>query len=474
MTTGLLTTTLGRQLILADLAGGSDLALTHVAFGDAAGAYPFPSDAQTTLVRERYRVGIAGIRVAPGVLYIDAVMPADAPDAQGRLPYGWPISEAGLFDSASRLIAVARMSGVANPNPSTGQASITSFVFGLAVANPSAISVVIDPQAQLLIGRHVRAFWLTVDGVLNAPPADPVTGATYVIGDTPTGAWSGFAHRLAQWVGVWSLATVPVGHVVCDNSKAEGSPDRHMRRTASGWVPFEATQAAFGVSRLATTTEIAERSGNGLVAASSLPDKILQTAIFDVAGTSSWVAPAGVTRVRAQVWAGGGGGGGAAGVAGSVASAGGGGEYREGVFNVTPGTSYNVVVGAGGQFGISTPTNGGAGGTSSFGGFISALGGSGGLAANGGVQGTAGAGGSGGSGGDIVRSGVGGGNAYAIPAGYVLSQGGASFSSNFTSTITTGGIANGAPGQFPGGGASGGALGGSGGTGARGQVILSF
>lgn len=198
------------------------------------------------------------------------------------------------------------------------------------------------------------------------------------------------------------------------------------------------------------------------------------TVIYATPGTFSWVCPAGVFQVRAQVWAAGGGGGGATGAANSVASAGGGGEYREGVFPVVPGTYYTVIVGAGGTFGISTPTGGGTGGTSSFGGVISAIGGSGGIAANGAIQSTAGAGGTGGSGGSISRAGIGGGGAYAIPAGFVLGQGGQSYTGSFTTTLTTGGIANGPAGQFPGGGGSGGALGGSGGAGAPGQVILTF
>ena len=35
------------------------------------------------------------------------------------------------------------------------------------------------------------------------------------------GAWTGFANRLAQWIGVWALAIVPEGHIVDDLSKAE-------------------------------------------------------------------------------------------------------------------------------------------------------------------------------------------------------------------------------------------------------------
>ncbi|WP_069880904.1 hypothetical protein [Bosea sp. BIWAKO-01] len=200
------------------------------------------------------------------------------------------------------------------------------------------------------------------------------------------------------------------------------------------------------------------------------------TLVYSTPGTTAWVCPAGVFRVRAQVWAGGGGGGGAASAANSVASAAGGGEYREGDFPVTPGTSYNVVVGAGGASGLGVgPTNGGSGGTSSFGSLISALGGVGGTAANGAIQAGSGAGGVGGSGGTINRPGMGGGIAYSIGAGlFVLAQGGPSYTGNFTNTVTTGVAVQGPNGSFPGGGASGGALFANGGVGSGGQVILEF
>ncbi|MGF7055251.1 hypothetical protein GGC47_004462 [Bosea sp. OAE752] len=115
------------------------------------------------------------------------------------------------------------------------------------------------------------------------------------------------------------------------------------------------------------------------------------------------------------------------------------------------------------------------GGSSSFGGVITALGGSAGVAANGAIQANGGAAGTGGSGGIIARSGMAGGIAYPIGSGQlVLAQGGPAYTSNFTSTIATGTASNGATGMFPGGGASGGALSGSGGQGAGGQVILEF
>lgn len=256
MTTGLLTTTLGQAAIATDLAGGADLVLSHVGFGDSNGVPYAPNESQVTLVNEKYRATIASVAVVAGAIVVDAVIPADTPDGAARPSHGFNIAEAGLFSSAGTLIGVARMSNGYKPPPSSGQAAIATYRFKLPVANPSAISVVIDPQAQVQLGRNVRPFWMTVDGWQNAPPPAPAIGETYIIGSVPTGAWAGFAHRLAQWVGVWALASVPDGHIVRNRGSASSSQDLYLQRTSTGWGSAAATETGYGFTRLATAAEL--------------------------------------------------------------------------------------------------------------------------------------------------------------------------------------------------------------------------
>jgi hypothetical protein len=255
MTTGLLITTLGQAAIAADLAGGADLVLTHVAFGDASGAPYNPNEAQTALVNERYRSTIASVAVVDGAIVVDAVIPADTPDGSARPSHGFNVAECGLFSAGGTLIGVARMGNGYKPPPSTGQASIATFRIKLAVANPSAITVVIDPVAQVNVGRNVRPFFLVIDGILNAPPGAPATGATYVVGAAPTGAWAGQAHKLAQWVGVWALSAVPTGHLVIDKSLAVSHASRWLERDGGGWVSASGSETRFGPVQLATVAE---------------------------------------------------------------------------------------------------------------------------------------------------------------------------------------------------------------------------
>lgn len=81
--------------------------------------------------------------------------------------------------------------------------------------------------------------------------------------------------------------------------------------------------------------------------------------------SGSWTAPAGLTRMLVEGWgAGGGGGSGAAGGAGG--GGGGAGAYRRGVIEVSPGVTYEVILGAAGSAGRNQGASGGAGGESRF------------------------------------------------------------------------------------------------------------
>jgi hypothetical protein len=74
--------------------------------------------------------------------------------------------------------------------------------------------------------------------------------------------------------------------------------------------------------------------------------------------TGTWTAPAGVTRVLLEAWGAGGAGGPGALGAGGGGGGGGGAAYRRGVVAVVPGTTYELVVGEGGQ---PDPSGGGDG-----------------------------------------------------------------------------------------------------------------
>lgn len=66
---------------------------------------------------------------------------------------------------------------------------------------------------------------------LNTPPSAPNTGQCWLVGATPTGAWTGMAHKLALWTSAgWRFAALPQGSRV-----AVGSNGKQWNRNASGW-----------------------------------------------------------------------------------------------------------------------------------------------------------------------------------------------------------------------------------------------
>ena len=89
---------------------------------------------------------------------------------------------------------------------------------------------------------------------------------------------------------------------------------------------------------------------------------ISQQEYYTTAGTYTFTVPAGVTQLSAVVVGGGGGGAGSDGTESQGNTGGGGGGLAYGTFTVTPGENLTVTVGAAGQAGSNTGTDGTAGG----------------------------------------------------------------------------------------------------------------
>ena len=223
---------------------------------------------------------------------------------------------------------------------------------------------------------------------------------------------------------------------------------------------------------------------------------------FTSVGTTSWIAPAGVTNVTYLVVGGGGGGG--TGYDAGGGGGGAGGMVLTGSINVSPGSSYTITVGAGGNGGPDTRTNSnGFPGSNSVFATITALGGAsgqgsrtysptarytGGAAQNGSVS--AAVGGGGGGGGGSGGGGGGAGGAGGNSSGQTPGAAGAGVSSSISgSSLTYGSGAigghyninsnNGASGAANTGNGGGGGNGlsfnsAAGGNGGSGIVILSY
>ena len=70
---------------------------------------------------------------------------------------------------------------------------------------------------------------------LNTPPSAPATGACWIIGASPSGAWAGAANALAGWTGGgWRFVVPPVGMTVWSEADQV-----FARFTATGWAVGE-------------------------------------------------------------------------------------------------------------------------------------------------------------------------------------------------------------------------------------------
>jgi hypothetical protein len=116
-------------------------------------------------------------------------------------------------------------------------------------------------------------------------------------------------------------------------------------------------------------TQIYSRSGGSQVTSGSLGSS----------NSSSFTVPANVTKINVRIWAAGGGGGGKSDW--HEGGGGGGGGFAQGTLVVTPGTVFNITVGAGGSAGSNvnnSQTDGSQGGASIFGTVANIFGGGGG------------------------------------------------------------------------------------------------
>lgn len=324
-----------------------------------------------------------------------------------------------------------------------------------------------------LAGASRGRRWMAVLSMtLSSAPGAPTEGDAYLIPAGATGIWATNAGKIAEWTGsVWSYFQPSNGHGISlpDGRVYERIGGAYVEKIAldaqSGkWLYAEAAGTANALTASltpapasipaglkvtlkiqATNTaamtlnlnafgaaavvgedgapipansvypnQLATFGWNGSnwvllgFASSRIPPKNITT--YSNPGTYSWVVPAGVYKVFARVWGGGGGGGGIAGT-NNAGGGGGAGGYVEGWFDVVPGQTVPIIVGARGTAGAASNSGtAGTGGTSSFGSNCSATGGSG------GANGTSTGGSGGGSTGGALN--IGGGNGYG--GGYIF------------------------------------------------------
>lgn len=230
-----LMTNLGRAKEAAALANGTAIVITHIAIGDGA---TVPSGGETSLYNEVARKAISGhgtVVGAANTAYFDIFLAA----ADG--PY--TIREAGLYDSAGDLIAIARYDPpISKPVPSSGQTVEGTVRLQVAFSNIANVTIVVDSAFTVPLQRLSRLPWLPVLSMsVTTPPATPAVGDAYLLPVGTTGAWTGHSGKIAEFTTAgWAIIVPPDGHGV---SLPDG---RVFERIAGTYVEKLAVDAQSG------------------------------------------------------------------------------------------------------------------------------------------------------------------------------------------------------------------------------------
>jgi len=129
---------------------GSQVHYATLAVGDGNGQTPIPDRKQTKLVNQKRRAPV-------NTVFIDPANPAQIvveqviPETEG----GWWIREAGIFDTAGDLIAVANVPPTYKPLLSQGSGRTQVVRIVLLVTNASVVNLKIDPAVVMATRAYV-------------------------------------------------------------------------------------------------------------------------------------------------------------------------------------------------------------------------------------------------------------------------------------------------------------------------------
>lgn len=143
-------TNIGVARLAAAAAAGIPLVLNHLAVGDGNGNPITPLATMTALVNERVRVVVNNVEVSPDeptIVRVEGLIPASIG--------GFTIREAGIFNYAGELIAVASYPPIYKPQLSDG-VTVDEYIRILIQYNPvTAIALTIDPNVIMATRDYV-------------------------------------------------------------------------------------------------------------------------------------------------------------------------------------------------------------------------------------------------------------------------------------------------------------------------------
>lgn len=396
-----LLTKIGQARIANAVALNQMVNLTYMAVGDGNGNPTTPNENQTALVREKYRATINQLTVDPenpNYLVAEMIVPTTVG--------GWSIYEVGVFDDQNQLIAVANFPATYKPELVEGSGRDLIVRIIIQVSNTSVVTLKIDPAITL-----ASQAWVAANFVKKTTVAGGTTGQVLVKKSNANEDFQWVDQTSAVDVNVFSreeTQTVATGQTIINLAQLttdgaaiyiEGIRLRDDQFTVNS--PTRLTLAtSYPEGTKVTIVQNEETSRNAFTLKannlSDLTDKaaaLVNLGLEDVdsgrlvgppqifTSSGTYTPHPKAKRIIVEVQGGGGGGAGTNSPSTMSAASGGGasGAYAKGVFD-NP-TTQTVTIGSGGTGGVDNPAgNGNAGGQSSFGSLITAVGGNGGQA----------------------------------------------------------------------------------------------
>ena len=138
-----------------------------------------------------------------------------------------------------------------------------------------------------------------LDHTLSTPPASPATGDVYVVGASPTGAWTGFANALAAYYAGWKFKTPEAGWRVWARND-----NRLLYYTGTGWALLATPklEATLTWNPGAVANNAGVRSSSVTVTGAALGDFVAVAAPYDLQGlgATAYVAAANSVVIAVQ------------------------------------------------------------------------------------------------------------------------------------------------------------------------------
>lgn len=152
-------TTVGLQRLAEAQANADPLVFAHMAVGDGGGSAITPSAAMTALVNEMARVPINNVDISPdgaNIVRVEGLIPA----ATGSF---W-IREAGLFNVAGELIAVASYPPIWKPIPAEG-VTVEEYIRILLQYESAAEAIALTVDPDVIVATRLYVDDMTAGGL---------------------------------------------------------------------------------------------------------------------------------------------------------------------------------------------------------------------------------------------------------------------------------------------------------------------